>query len=216
MKDFLKKSFFAGFIALLPIAGTIWLLKVIIVTAESTFQSFIPPQWRPANWIGYDIPGIGILAAVIIVLLVGMLTRLYFGRKLLSYGDRIFHKIPLGRGIYRAIKQFLGTITGEGKKSFRQVVLLEYPCEGTYALGFLTGYSIGEVQDKTPENMANIFLPTTPNPTSGYLLLVPERKLIFLNMAIEDAFKFIVSGGVVVKGNDQTLEPEPGNAKSPA
>jgi len=202
----------AGFIALLPIAGTLWLLKIIIYTAESLFQGFIPARFRPVNLIGYDIPGMGILAALIVVFLVGSITRFYVGRRLLSYGDQIFTKIPFGRGIYSAIKQFIGTIAGGGKKSFRQVVLVEYPSPGIFALGFLTGWASGEVQEKTKKRVANVFIPTTPNPTSGFLLMFSEDNIRILDMTVEDAFKFIVSGGVVVKPfPDQSLPPANGS-----
>jgi len=209
MKTFFKKTFLAGFIALLPIAGTIWLIKIIIYAAEGLSQAFIPPQWRPANLVGYDIPGMGILAALIVVFIVGLFARLYIGKQVLAYGDRVFQKIPLGRGIYAAIKQFLGTIMGEGRKSFRQVVLVEYPSPKIYAIGFLTGYAGGEVQIKTKQRVANVFIPTTPNPTSGFLLMFPEDKLLYLDMTVEEAFKFIVSGGVVVKDYPPELNKIP-------
>lgn len=189
----------AGLIALLPIAGTLWLLKTIIYTAEKFFQNLIPPQFRPVNLIGYDIPGLGILSALVVVLMVGLFTRLYIGRRLFSYGDRLFHKIPFGRGIYSAIKQFLATITGEGKKSFRRVVMVEFPNPNSFAIGFHTGYASGEIQTQTKERMVNVFIPTTPNPTTGFLLVFPESKIIPLDMSAEDAFKLIVSGGVVVR-----------------
>ena len=209
MKDFFKKTLMAGLIALLPIIGTIWLIKVIIYTAEGYFQSFIPSQWRPANWIGHDIPGVGILAAILLILLVGLFTRLYIGRRALAWGDQLFRRIPFGRGIYSAIKQFIGTITGETQKSFRQVVLVEYPSPNIYAMGFLTGYAGGEVQAKTKQKVVNVFIPTTPNPTSGFLLMFPEDKIQTLDMSVEDAFKFIVSGGVVVKPFHPKEMPEP-------
>jgi len=199
MKTFLKKSFAAGLIALLPIAGTIWLLKIIIFTVEDIFRSFFPERFYPENILGFKIPGIGLFIAAILILLTGMLTRFYLGKKIFSYGDKIFRRIPLGRGIYSAIKQFMSTIVGEGQKSFRKVVLAEYPNPGSYALGFVTSYASGEVQTKTEERVVNVFIPTTPTPTSGFLLMMPERKLIPLEMAVEDAFKLIVSGGVVVK-----------------
>lgn len=199
MKTFLRKTFVAGLLAFLPIAGTLWLLKILIYTAEGLFEGLVPFRFRPANLIGYDIPGMGILAAVLLVFLVGLFTRLYVGKRFLNYGDQLFSKIPFGRGIYSAIKQFLHTVTGDGQKSFRQVVLVEYPSPGIFAIGFLTGWTGGEVQAKTQERVANVFLPTTPNPTSGYLLMFPESKMTLLDMSVEDAFKFIVSGGVVVQ-----------------
>lgn len=210
MKDFFKKTFTAGIIALLPIAGTLWLLKIIIYTAESMFEGLIPARFRPVNLIGYDIPGMGILAALILILLVGSITRFYIGKRLLTYSDQIFTKIPLGRGIYTAIKQFISTIAGGNQKSFRQVVLIEYPSPGIFALGFLTGWASGEVQEKTQRRVANVFIPTTPNPTSGFLLMFPEDKFKILEMTVEEAFKFIVSGGVVVKpfnNNGELIQP---------
>lgn len=196
MKSFLKKTFLAGLIAFLPIAGTLWLLKILIFTAEGLFEGLIPPRFRPINLIGYDIPGMGILAAFVLVLVVGLFTRLYIGKELLAYGDRLFSRLPFGRGIYTAIKQFVSTITGSGQ-NFRQVVLVEYPSPGTYVIGFLTGQTGGEVQEKTRQEIVSVFLPTTPNPTSGYLLLYPKNKVTPLEMSVEEAFKFIVSGGVV-------------------
>lgn len=197
----------AGLIALLPIAGTLWLIKIIIYAAEGLFAGFIPSQWRATNLIGYDIPGMGILAALIVVFIVGLFTRLYIGKKVLNYGDRLFKKIPVGRGIYTAIKQFLDTVSGKSRDSFRQVVLVEYPSPGIFALGFLTGYASGEVQSKTESRVANVFIPTTPNPTSGFLLMFPETKMTYLDMTVEEAFKFIVSGGVVVKDYDPNRLP---------
>lgn len=211
MKDKLKKTFLAGLIALLPIAGTIWLIKIIIYAAEGIFSTFIPARFRMENLVGYDLPGVGILSAAIVVFIVGLFTRLYIGKRVLHYGDKLFNRIPFGRGIYTAIKQFLGTVTGDGRKSFRQVVLVEYPSKGIYALGFLTGPSGGEIQQKTKSQVMNVFIPTTPNPTSGFLLMFPEEDLLFLDMSVEDAFKFIVSGGVVVKDypeNGHQLPPQ--------
>lgn len=199
VKNFLKKTFVAGFLALLPIAGTLWLLKVIVLTAEGFFQSFIPARFHPKLWIGHNIPGIGIVIALLVVLLTGMFTRFYLGHQLFAWGDRIFSKIPFGRTIYSAIKQFLATFTGDGKKTFRRVVLTEFPSAGTYALAFVTGETRGAPRDKSGEKLVNIFLPTTPNPTTGFFLMIPESRLTYLEMNVEDAFKMIISGGVVGK-----------------
>ncbi|MDX1386086.1 MAG: DUF502 domain-containing protein, partial [bacterium] len=184
MKDYLKKTLLAGLITLLPIAGTLWLIKVIIYAAEGLFEGLIPYQWRLKTLTGYDIPGMGILAALIVIFLVGLFTRLVIGKRFIAYGDRLFQRIPFGRGIYTAIKQFIETVAGS-RKSFQHVVLVEYPSPGSFALGFWTGWAEGEVQAKTQERMANVFLPTTPNPTSGYLLLFPESKMTFLSLTVD-------------------------------
>ena len=199
MKKFLKQSFMAGILTLLPIAGTIWLLKVLIITAEDFSRSFIPQRFHPEQVLGHDIPGIGLLFALVMILITGMLTRLYLGKKLVTLGDKIFDRIPLGRGIYKAIKQFLNTIAGDTEKTFRRVVMVEFPAPGSYMIGFVTGTASGETQEKTREKVLNVFVPTTPNPTTGFLFLVPEHKLTPLEMSVEEAFKLIVSGGVVGK-----------------
>ncbi|MCE9624277.1 MAG: DUF502 domain-containing protein [Deltaproteobacteria bacterium] len=187
----------AGILTLLPIAGTIWLLKVLILTAEDFSRSFIPQRFHPEQILGHDIPGIGLLLALVVILITGMFTRLYLGKKLVALGDKIFDRIPLGRGIYKAIKQFLNTIAGDSEKTFRRVVMVEFPTQGSYMIGFVTGAASGETQLKTEEKVFNVFVPTTPNPTTGFLFLMPERKLTPLEMSVEDAFKLIVSGGVV-------------------
>jgi len=199
LKKFLKQSFMAGILTLLPIAGTIWLLKVLIITAEDFSRSFIPQRFHPEQVLGHDIPGIGLLFALVMILITGMLTRLYLGKKLVTLGDKIFDRIPLGRGIYKAIKQFLNTIAGDTEKTFRRVVMVEFPAPGSYMIGFVTGTASGETQEKTREKVLNVFVPTTPNPTTGFLFLVPEHKLTPLEMSVEEAFKLIVSGGVVGK-----------------
>ncbi|MFO1463468.1 MAG: DUF502 domain-containing protein [bacterium] len=199
MKKFLKQSFMAGMLTLLPIAGTIWLLKVLILGAEEFSRSFIPERFHPEQMLGHDIPGIGLLFALLLILLTGTVTRFYLGKKLVALGDRIFDRIPLGRGIYKAIKQFLNTIAGDSSKSFRKVVLVEFPTPGSFVIGFVTGFASGEVQEKTEEKVLNIFVPTTPNPTTGFFFMMPERKITPLTMSVEEAFKLIVSGGVVVK-----------------
>ncbi len=211
MKKFLKQSFMAGLFTLLPIAGTIWLLRLIIYTAEDFARSFIPRHFHPENFFGKDIPGMGLLVAFILIFITGILTRLYIGKKILSIWDKIFHRIPFGKGIYKAIKQFLVTVSGEGKKSFRRVVLVPFPEKGTFALGFYTGDPSGEVQQKTLDDMVYVFMPTTPNPTTGFLLAVPRNGIIPLDMPIEEAFKLIVSGGVVSNSSLENWQPAQNN-----
>jgi len=199
MKKFIKQSLVAGLLVLLPIAGTVWLLRFIILSAEQFARSFFPSRLYPENFFGYDIPGMGIALALLLVFLTGMLTRLYLGKKILAFSDKIFDRIPLGRSIYKAIQQFLSTVLGEERRSFRKVVLAEYLAPGTYGLGFLTGEVSPEIEAKSRPGMVNVFIPTTPNPTSGFLMLLPEEKVIPLDISVEEAFKLIVSFGVVGK-----------------
>ena len=197
IRSLFKKYMLAGLATLIPIAMKIWILKILILWADGFFKGFFPRFLHPENLIGRSIPGIGFVVTILLILLVGMLTRLYFGKKILEWGDRIFSRIPFGRGIYKALKDFVALTFSEDGKSFKQVALIEYPRHGMWALCFVTTEASGEIQQKTNQKVFNVFLPTTPNPTSGYLLLIPEQDLIILDMKVEQAMKIIISAGVV-------------------
>jgi uncharacterized membrane protein len=170
---------------------------VLILWADGFFKSFVPSALHPESLFGRPIPGVGIVVTIIIILLFGVLTRLYFGKMILRWGDNLFSKIPLGRGVYKALKDFVSLTFSEGGKGFKQVAMIEYPRKGTWALVFVTSEATGQIQEKSHEKVYSVFLPTTPNPTSGYLLLVPEKDLIILDMKVEQAMKIIISAGVV-------------------
>ncbi len=197
LRTILKNYFLAGLATLIPIVMTIWILKVLILWADDFFRSLMPKFLQPEQIFGREIPGVGIVMTIAIILLVGVLTRLYFGKKLLHLGDRILLKVPFGKGVYRALKQFVSLTFSEEGKSFKQVALIEYPRKGSYALAFVTTEASGEIQAKTSQKLVNVFLPTTPNPTSGYMLMLPEEDLIILDMKVELAMKIIISAGVV-------------------
>lgn len=197
LKTILRGYFLAGLATLIPIVLTVWILKMLILWADDFFKTFLPTPLWPEHLLGRDIPGIGIAFTISIILLVGVLTRLYIGRQLVTWGDQVVSKIPFAKGIYRAIKDFVSLTFSEDGKSFKQVAMIEYPRRGTWALVFVTGPATGQIQEKTTETVYNVFLPTTPNPTSGYLLMVPEKELVILDLKVEQAMKIIVSAGVV-------------------
>ena len=149
----------------------------------------------PAKYVP-EIPGLGFILAVILISAVGLLTRNFAGRKVVQLGEKMVDRIPLVRIIYSGVKQLLEAFFVQKTAAFRRVALLEYPRRGVYVIGFITGESRGEVQRKTDKNMINVFVPTTPNPTSGFYVLIPEDELVALDMTIEDAFKLIISGGI--------------------
>lgn len=188
MRGIFKKYFVAGALVLVPIAVTVWVLKTIILWCEGIFETLVPVSWQPPGLLGYELPGIGLVFTLLLVLLVGALTRLYLGRKILSVGDWIIHKIPLGRGIYSSMKQLLNAFMVTGEKNFHRVVLVTFPMEGSQMIGFVT-------QENIAEKKLHVFVPTTPNPTSGFLLVVSTDKVRPLNLSVEQAFKLIVSGG---------------------
>lgn len=191
-----RRYFISGLLVLIPIVGTIWILKVFILYADRVFTDLLPPQLRPEALFGRDIPGLGLFITIVLIILTGLLTRLYIGRKFVHLGDRIIEKIPLGRGIYSSIKQFMGAFLSSEEKQYQKVVAVEYPRHGCYMVGFVVGPvqpALQKVQDKP---WISIFLPTSPNPTSGFMISVPEEETIPLPISVEKAFKYIISGSV--------------------
>ena len=188
LKTKIKNHFLTGLLVIIPISLTIWILTLIIGTVER----FLPYRCLP-----FYIPGLGIVITFFLITLVGLITKSFMGGKVLKWGDKLFLKIPLARNIYQGSKQLSEAVFLAKDKKFRGVVLLEYPRKGIYSMGFITGINTGELQDKTEKKVINIFLPTTPNPTSGFYLLVPEEDVIYLKMGVEDAFKLLISGGIL-------------------
>ncbi|HHX51240.1 MAG TPA: DUF502 domain-containing protein [Clostridia bacterium] len=193
----LKKYFLTGIITVLPLAATVFALNWLFHIADDFAGDMV------ALVTGQRVKGLGLLATVLIILFVGLFTTNIIGRKLLSYGDVLISRTPLAGAIYRTVKQIIEAFASEDRGAFQKVVLVEYPRRGVYALAFVTGVTQGEAQEKTSERLVNVFLPTTPNPTSGFLLLIPEQDLIPLEMSVEDGIKMIISGGVVVPGNKE-------------
>ncbi len=196
MKEFLKRNFWAGILVLVPISLTIYVI-VIIFRAVDRILAYLPTKYNPQTYLPFPVPGLGLIFAFLIIMLVGFIARNYIGSKIIELWEGLVNKIPFIRSIYVATKHLIETIFLKTDQNFKRVVLVEYPRKGVYALAFTTGMSKGEIQNKTHKNVVNVFVPTTPNPTSGFYLLVPEEELIFLDMNVEDAFKLIISGGIV-------------------
>ena len=196
MRLLFKKYFVSGALVLVPIVVTIWILKAVILWCEGIFKTLVPTAWQPVYLFGFEIPGLGLIFTILLILLTGLLTRLYIGKQLLIYGEKVIQKIPFGRTIYQAIQQFLKAVV-PGQTNFRQVVLVEYPRRGSYMLGFITGESSETLQRQVGQKMINIFIPTSPNPTSGFLILAPMENVTPVNLSPEQAFKLIISGGTV-------------------
>lgn len=188
----LKKYFLAGLLTILPVVATIYVLNWLFHLADGFSGDLV------AMFTGSRIKGLGLLVTLLIVLIMGFFTTNVLGRTLLNWTDSLINKMPIAGVIYRTIKQMLEAFGGESKSSFQKVVIIEYPRKGVYALAFVTGKNEGELQKKTGEKLVSLFIPTTPNPTSGFLLLLPEEDLIHLDMSVEDGIKMIISGGVIV------------------
>ena len=186
----LRNYFFTGVIVLIPIGFTLYLSKFLI----SFLANLVPSGLNPNTYLPYYIPGIEIILTVIFITIVGGLSLSFLGKKFLQLIDDLFKKIPILRTIYSAIGQMTDSFRNQDSNK-KSVVLVEYPRKGTWAVGFATKENSGEIKSKTNINLVNVFVPTTPNPTSGFLLMFPKNDLIYLDMTFEEASKFIVSAG---------------------
>ncbi|MDD9912479.1 MAG: DUF502 domain-containing protein [Alphaproteobacteria bacterium] len=193
----LRSYAFAGILVIAPAAITIAILYQFVTWLDSLLTGFIPYQYRPETFIGVSIPGTGLIAGVLLVVIIGMLARNFFGRWLVGLGERIMHSIPGVGNIYGAVKQIVETVTSRNTDAFREVVLVEYPRKGIWAIAFVTGKTKGQVQKITDDELVNVFVPTTPNPTSGFLLFFPRKDLTTLDMTVEQGIKMVISGGIV-------------------
>jgi uncharacterized membrane protein len=186
----LRNYFITGVVVLIPIGFTLYLSKILIGISSN----LIPKNLNPNHYLPFDIPGVEILISILLITIVGGLSLSFFGRRILKLIDDLFKRIPFLRTVYSAIVQMTETFSkkDDNKKS---VVLVEYPRKGVWAVGFATKENTGEMAEKTNQKLINVFVPTTPNPTSGFLLMFPIEDVIYLNMTFEEASKFIVSAG---------------------
>lgn len=186
----LRNYFLAGIVVLVPIGFTLYLTIFLIKISSK----LLPNEINPNNYLPFSIPGLEILLSVIIIIIVGGISLSFFGKRIVSLINEIFKKIPILRTIYSAIGQMTQSFTSSGKDK-KSVVLVEYPKKGSWAVGFATKENDGEISKKVNKQMINVFVPTTPNPTSGFLLMYPKDEVIYLDMSFEEASKFIVSAG---------------------
>ena len=185
-----RNYFFTGVVVLIPIGITLYFTLFLI----NISSKFLPKEINPNHYLPYDIPGVEIIISVFLITLIGWLSLSFIGRKLLEILNNILKRIPILRTIYSALSQMTETFT-KGESGKKNVVLIEYPRKGMWAVGFATKDNTGEISTKTKKNLVNVFVPTTPNPTSGFLLMFPKEEVIYLDMTFEEASKFIVSAG---------------------
>ena len=193
----LRAYFFAGILITAPIAITVYLAWLFVSFVDSRVTPLIPEPFNPENYLPFAIPGLGLLIVVIALIVIGASTAGYFGRLVTRSVDAAVVRMPVVRSIYVAIKQVMETVLTRKSNAFRQAVLVQYPRAGVWTIAFITGVTQGEVQDLTGGEMINVFVPTTPNPTSGFLLFVPRSDIMPLSMSVEDALKMVVSGGLL-------------------
>lgn len=206
-KRSIRGYFITGLLIVVPTYVTIYILKIIVGFLSSFTEVF--PEWlRPETYLPYSFPGLEIAITIVGIFLLGVVATNFLGHTLIRFSERLIDKIPFLRTVYRGSKQFMETFFSDQRDGFSSVVMLEYPRKGIYCLAFVTSRTKGEVQNITKENTINLFLPTTPNPTSGFYLVVPEADTTALEMSVEDAFKVIMTGGMVVPSQNGTITEE--------
>ena len=193
----LRGYLIAGVLVIAPITITAWLTITIVNFVDNRVEKLIPPSYNPETYLPFSLPGLGFVIAIIFLILVGMLTANFMGRFFLRIGERVLDRLPVVRSLYGATKQIFETVFANQSEAFREVVMVEYPRKGMWVIGFLTGRTKGEVQKKTASDTVNIFVPTTPNPTSGFLLFVPKKDVQKMDMSVEEGIKLVVSAGIV-------------------
>jgi uncharacterized membrane protein len=204
----LRAYFLAGVLVTAPVAVTFYIVWLIVSFIDNRVSQLIPARYSPENYLPFGIPGLGLVIAIIVLTLIGAVTAGYLGRVVVRLSDAILARMPVVRSIYGATKQIFETVLAHKSTAFRQVCLVEYPRRGIWSLGFVTGTAVGEIQERTSDQVVNVFLPTTPNPTSGFLLLVPTRDLIPLKMSVEDGIKMVISGGIITP-RDSRAQDQP-------
>lgn len=216
MMRLLRKYLIAGLLVWLPLAATVIIIKLVIDLLDKTLL-LLPPEWRPEQLLGFSIPGFGVLLSLILLIITGILAANLFGRSLLKIWEGILGRIPLVRSIYTSVKQVSTTLLASDGDSFHKVVLVEYPRKDIWSIGFLTNQGLPAASYVSGENLSSVFIPTTPNPTSGYIIMIPEADITELDMTVEDGFKFIISMGVVVpNGKARELSNRAELAQNPA
>lgn len=210
----IRTYFLTGLVVAAPIIITGYLTYAFVTFVDGQVAALIPNNWAPWLKQPFAVPGLGVVAVFIGLVLLGALTANVFGRWIIESGERAVERMPVIRNVYRALKQIFETVLAQSDQSFRQVGLIEYPRPGLWAVVFIAGPTRGEIQERNSHELLSVFLPTTPNPTSGYLLFVPRKDVVILDMTVEEGAKLVISGGLVAPPFPATPD-EKGAGKPP-
>ncbi len=205
-----KRYFITGLLIWAPLGITIWVLSFILGMMDQSIM-LLPTEWHPRILFGFNIPGLGAVLTLLIVFITGLLTANFIGQRLVRWWEALLQRIPVVRSVYQSVKQISDTVFSPSGQAFRQAVLVQYPRQGSWTIGFLTGTPGGEIAGHLGDGMISLYVPTTPNPTSGFFLMVPRTDVIELDMSVEDALKYLISMGVV---SPSTLPTKTSDASS--
>ncbi|MDD2834438.1 MAG: DUF502 domain-containing protein [Methylotenera sp.] len=192
----MKKYFITGLLVLVPLVITIWVLKSLIGAMDQSLL-LLPEAWHPHTLFGYDIPGVGAVLTLLIVFTTGLIATNFFGMQLILLWEKLLNRLPVVKSIYSSVKQVSDTLFSDTGNAFRQAVLVQFPRQGVWTIAFLTGTPGGDVANHLQGDYVSVFVPTTPNPTGGYFLMLPKADVIALDMSVDEALKYIISMGVV-------------------
>ncbi len=195
--SFLRRYLVAGLLVWLPLVATFFVIRLLVQWMDQSLH-LLPQNYHPENFLGFAVPGLGVALSFLILLLTGLVAANLFGRKLVGLWERVLSRIPLVRSIYSAVNQLVETMFSDSGQSFRKVLLVEFPRRGLWTLAFLTGTEQGEAQQKTGRDVINVYIPTTPNPTGGYFVMVPKADVQELDMSVDEGLKMLLSMGAVV------------------
>jgi len=195
-----KKYFITGLLIWIPLVITIWVLNLVVNTLDQSLL-LLPKQWRTESLIGMHVPGMGVLLTLVIVFVTGLFTANIIGGRLVQFWHGILHRIPVVSSIYSSVKQVSDTLFSTGGEAFRKALLVQWPREGMWTIAFLTGVPGGDVVNHLKGDYVSVYVPTTPNPTGGYFVMLPRADVIELEMSVDEALKYIISMGVVAPGD---------------
>jgi uncharacterized membrane protein len=214
----IRNYFLTGFIVCAPLAITAWLTWSFVGWADSWVKPYIPERYNPDTYLPFAVPGFGLIVALVLITLTGFVTASFIGRQIVNFGEYVLGRMPLVRSVYRGLKQILETVLSERSNTFQKVGLIEYPRRGLWAIVFIATDAGGEVQARLGDSAGQtiaVFLPTTPNPTSGFLLYVPKADIVELDMTVEEGAKLVISAGLVSPNYQEKLQALAEQASTP-
>ena len=216
--SWLRGSFLTGLVVIAPIALTLWLIWTVAGWVDSWVLPFVPIWLRPDQYVGMNVRGIGVLVFHIFTVLVGWMAQGIIGKSLIRYAESVVHGLPVVRSVYKGLKQIAETVFAQSEASFDKACLVEYPRKGIWAIAFISTSAKGEIDKKVPSDASKtaVFLPTTPNPTSGFLLFLPKSDVIELDMTVEDAAKLVISAGLVYPDGSAAKPTPIGEVRQPS
>lgn len=209
----IRKWLFSGLLVLVPLIITLWVLEWVVSTLDLTLR-ILPEAWHPDRLLGLHIPGFGVLFALVVVLLIGALASNIIGNQLVDWWHALLHRIPVVRSIYSGVKQVSDTLFSEKGNAFRQAVLVQWPREGMWTIGFVTGTPGGDLANHLTGDYLSVFVPTTPNPTGGYFVMLKKSDCIVLAMSVDEALTYVISMGVIVPGGPKNPQVKAAEASS--